>query len=217
MSELIQRNVVIFPTGLVRQRASDLSQMIAELVPCEFVLNDNDALQHVSVLQSCYPADAEQSLLAAVGQIAAETSSQAVAMDGYGIFWDTLVFWDTQISSRLLALHERLVGVLNPLRQGNILEIHRGMLRDPTVAESLKESIRLAGNPLALNTFRPHITLTRCRDVAGVAQAQRDILDAHPSSPELSFLVTSLAVTEVGPHGTCPRIIAQFPLGGTLT
>lgn len=210
--DLVSRNVVLFPGGGVREAAIKQSQALVPL-GTEFVLGPEN-LPHLSVYQAAYPPEGVERLAAAVQAFAARTSSFEVSMGGFGIFWGTFVFWDAVKRDMLAALHQRLLEALNPLRGGTLLPIHQQILDDPSVPEVFRNSIRTYGNPLCGEQERPHITLTRLKspDHAGPAL---QVLSVLAQGADVTFRVSSLYLTEVGPHGTCPRVLQEFPFGWT--
>lgn len=205
--ELIQRNVVVLPTGEVLSRALHWSQELASL-GTEFVLGDTYRA-HLSIYQAAYPGHNEEKLVAAIEEVAAKTRPFKVEMGSYDVFWETFVFWDALLAAELISLHHHLLDRLNPLREGKLLPIHQEILNDNSIPEGLRSSIREFGNPLCGAQHRPHITLTRLKDPAMVP---RVYVPTPTLGVPLNFPVSSLHLTEVGPHGTCPRILGEFPL-----
>lgn len=210
-NDLVSRNVVIVPSTAVRDVAVAWSTKLCQYGETHFVL-DSGALPHVSVYQAAYPPGKLPSVEANVRTVTDSTAPFEMHLNGLGDFWGTFVFWDAVKSPELSSLHFRLMARLNPLREGRLLPIHQDILNDGNTPVPLRESIRQYGNPLAGSQERPHITLTRFKS-AEVIPGIRDELKTWTSSATV-MLVDSIAITEVGPHGTCPRVLQTYRLTG---
>ncbi|MDP3685357.1 MAG: 2'-5' RNA ligase family protein [bacterium] len=208
--ELIQKNVLVFPAK-VHQRAMKLSALLASL-GTEFTLDTRQAIPHISLYQAAYPSHSEDLLLHKVRQIAATTPPFEVELRGFSVFWETFVFWDAVKNTQLSSLHQRLLGALNPVRDGMLLPIHEQLLADETIPAGLRESIRKYGNPLCGDEERPHLTLARLKDAAQ-ADAALQLLRSQARA-SLRVIVSNLFIGTVGPHGTCPMLGRAFALGG---
>lgn len=204
---LVQRNVVALPGSGVSSRAVLLSREL-EQYGTEFVLG-REGMPHVSLYQAAYPPHQEHELLARVRQVAISTAPFDIIMMGMSSFWGTFIFWDVTETSDLKSLHTRLLEQLNPLREGKLLPIHEEILADESVPQGLRDSIRQYGSPLCGGEERPHLTLTRLKDVRLVPRVL-EVLASEP--PGLRFTVRELYLANVGPHGTCPKMIRAFPL-----
>jgi hypothetical protein len=68
-----------------------------------------------------------------------------------------------------------------------------------------KRNLRKYGSPMIDRIFRPHITLTSFGERHGLKDIELEF-------ERLSFVVDEIAVCELGPHHTCQRTIARFPL-----
>jgi len=125
--------------------------------------------------------------------------------------WDTLIFWDAEKTETLTRLHQELARRLNNLREGQLLPVHQNILEDPEVSDEIKESIREFGNPLAGEQERPHITIAKMKTPEDVATALVILREAF--SGLVTFTASTIAITEVGPYGSCPRVLEEIPLG----
>lgn len=209
-TDLISRNVVILPDQDAAAQMQAASEQLVSL-ETEFTLGPA-ALPHLSLYQAAYPSVHLPEIEERVGQIASSTQAFEVTLKGFSMFWNTFIFLDAVRSDELTRLHQRLVLVLDPLREGKLLDVHEQIFNDPTIPQALKESIRTYGNPLCGEQERPHVTLTRMRRPESVDVALR-ALDSVREVP-LTFRAQSLWIAEVGPHGTCPRVLREFPLKG---
>jgi hypothetical protein len=121
-----------------------------------------------------------------------------------------------KISTQLLDAQEQVVHVLNPLRNGLMLE------RDPAgndVSSMLEqhdaaaESIRKTGygeygNPKQGGTFRPHDTTNWFELGTQVDASSSDL----PPISEFDGNYTAIGLFVLGPHGTCPQLLMSYTL-----
>jgi len=82
-------------------------------------------------------------------------------------------------------------------------------LEDESVPLKLRENIKKYGHPLVGDQERPHITITRMKSADDVERAL-EIL--RQEMENFTFVADRIAVTNVGPHGSCPNIIREFSL-----
>ncbi|TSC64386.1 MAG: hypothetical protein G01um1014106_142 [Parcubacteria group bacterium Gr01-1014_106] len=210
--ELVQRNVVLLPSGIVEEQALRYSRQLAERFATEFLLSPQ-FVAHCSLYQAAYPQRNAKRVKEVVQVIAKGFRPFQVSMNGFGIFWHTFVFWDADKSEDLRRLHHGLLEALNPLREQQLLPIHQQLLTDVQIPAPLRESIRDYGNPLAGDQERPHMTLTRLKDARDADLALERLQATADPTGAMCFEATMLYLTEVGPHGTCPRLLDGFPLG----
>jgi 2'-5' RNA ligase len=208
MTDSIERNVVALPDKRLHKKLVMLSQTVSDL-GVEFTLNDTTALPHLSLYQAAYPADQEEPVIKALRQLAPRIPPFYIILGRFDIFWETLIFWDAVIDPLITRVHETLLRHLNPLRQGRLLSLHKAMLTNSDVSDHVKQSIRDNGSPLAGSIFRPHFTITRVKDKQRALEAI-DRLNGKIRGD--SCLVGKFCLTTVGPHGTCPQVLKQFPL-----
>lgn len=211
IDDLVSRNVVVILSTTLRDVAVARSAKLQQYGDTHFVLNSG-ALPHLSVYQAAYPAENLAAVEANVRAVARSSVPFEIHMNGLGNFWGTFVFWEAVKSPKLTALHLQLVARLNPLRCGRLLRIHQDILNDQKVPAPLRKSIEEYGNPLAGGQERPHVTLTSFKSVRVIPRIRGELGAWTP--PATVMAVTYLAVAEVGPHGTCPRVLCTYPLRG---
>jgi hypothetical protein len=209
--ELVARNVVILPSQSVTAMATRWSEELQRFGKTHFVLFSN-AFPHASLYQAAYPPANLSFLVAVVRHIAHETAPLVVRMNSFGVFGKTWIFWDAVKSAALTRLHHRLVSGLNPLREGRLLPVQADLLKDMSMPEENRESLQTYGNPLCELCERPHITLTRFVDAAAVPGALDYLRTQSP--PGATIAVDRIFLSDVGPHGTCPRVLEEFRLTG---
>lgn len=124
----------------------------------------------------------------------------------------------TEVPDALVALQERVIDLANPLRSGLLIE------RDPAgnrVADllgapgALGENIRRTGYaevgaPGAGGLFRPHDTLNWFERGTRVDLPRAEVAGAVAA---LGGQYEALGMFTLGPHGTCPQLLARYDVG----
>jgi 2'-5' RNA ligase len=218
--DLESRNVVIIPpksageSTPVFETALAWSKAVSEWCGAEFALDETHYLPHASLYQAAYPSSALAALTEAVRAIAAASTPFEVVTGGLDTFWGTFLFWDMRKSAELTDLHRRCLEKLNPLRDDLLLSVQQKILRDLSVSESLRSNVRRYGHPLCGKDERPHITISRLREARNTPRAVRMLENHHGAArTRFHFLVDRIYLTLVGPHGTCPGPLHEFPFG----
>ena len=112
---------------------------------------------------------------------------------------------------RLTALQEEVIATLNPLRGNQLLE------RDPSGAKLIDtintvgvagENIRTYGYGEVGKLFRPHDT-TNWFTLGTEIDSEAESL---PEPSSLSGVYRAIGIYTLGPHGTCPQLIVEYPL-----
>lgn len=201
----IERNVVLLPEGGSKATFMRWSQLIADQYPTYFTLNPSNKLPHLSVYIGRYPARNEPLILDRVGEIVREQHLVVVSFPGQFSVYNGFIFYDAAVAENpdLTALHQRLVTALNPLREGLIPDVIKTLKNLPT---SQQQALKKYGTPSALETYFPHITITR---LINESQAE-EAIKLLPNEP-MTISFNSLSYTLFTEHGTCPRVLESFP------
>lgn len=210
-TDIESRNIVILPSPEVRDKAIEMSEAISGQAPVKFTLDRGQHMPHMTVHQFAVPTRQLAKLEEIVQWIANRTAPFEVQMNDFSLFGGTGIFWDATVDEPIKALHETTVREVETVREGYIMFQHASFLTGEGINIGIRrrQSLGQWGNPLAMDTLNPHITLTACdKD----ADAERILKTLAPVL--MRFRVEKLYVTPVGPNGTCPEIIKEFPLGG---
>ncbi|HEX4831720.1 MAG TPA: hypothetical protein VH478_11580 [Trebonia sp.] len=125
----------------------------------------------------------------------------------------------TEMPDALVALQDLVISLANPRRGGRLLD------RDPAgnrladlhaAPGALGDSIRRtgygeAGDPRQGGLFRPHDTLNWFEPGTMVDVARED---TRVNLGGLSGGYPALGIFALGPHGTCPQLLARTAFGG---
>jgi len=98
---------------------------------------------------------------------------------------------------------------MNKMRQWHLLPHHLQMWQGGSFqnSEAERKALSLTGSPLALETFRPHITIGNLRS-AELISAVRDDLAATNVRPK-TFEATQLHITDIGSFGTITKDLTE--------
>ena len=199
------RNVVLrFEPDLERTFIS-LSRQISQAVPSKVVLNEVDALPHLSIYTTNYPEYNLGSVDAKLAHLAKRISSFELNFISKSVELGT-VFVNAQKSDALQALHNRVIDELNELREG---AYDKAEQRLPGFTEAMRYSLLTYGMWAAKDLYIPHTTIVRPIEIAQCETALRMI----PEPVTYTSRVHSVHLVERGPNGTCKRIIQSYPLG----
>ncbi len=195
-------DIVILPPRPVRDHAIALSKRLKPYGG-DFVLGARSFLPHISLYHIPVCRKDFALFAATVKQIAAEAKSGSLRLRSIEM---PVIMTDKP--SWLVRLHKEIVKNTSPFLDfdyGVESYWHTEYLPLRLRAEA-RSNLRKFGSPLIHHVFRPHITLTSLPNNR-VARGVR-----LPLEP-LSFTVAEIAICELGPHHTCQRTIAKFPLG----
>ena len=168
----------------------------------------------MSIYQAAYPPAALPHIKDSLQRIASATAMFPLVSVDCGIFWKNFIFWDMQKTAPLVKLHQACLNELNHLREGKLTPIQQEFLADRAAAAQYAEKIRQYGHPLCATEMRPHITLTRLKKARDAEPAIAWLRGQQTEKYRLRGMrafVDRLFLTEVGPHGTCPKVLASFP------
>jgi 2'-5' RNA ligase len=108
-------------------------------------------------------------------------------------------------SKAISDLQKAIVAIINPLRENVITFRDKARLSDVSAAE--RKTIERFGDSHIGANYHPHVTLSKFAQ--GEAPTNETI-----SKAVFSFKATTIGLYYRGDHGTCKKLIAQFPLLG---
>lgn len=174
-----------------------------------FTLDNRQFYAHASLYMFQMDAASQDDCIAALRQLASETSVQQLDQGGYfyqdaghGKGYVDVTF---ERNDEVDALQARVVAVFNELRAG-MRESDKQKMADAT-GTKLK-NLQEYGYPAIGELFRPHITLAKFP-----VDVEPD-LSVLSSAADFDGTFTRLGLFEMGQNGTCIRKIAEFGLSG---
>lgn len=197
-------NIAILPEENTRSQAIALSQSINETAESYFTLDESSYLPHISVYHAIYDQDVKNTLTKALADIAKNTSTFEIKLSEYDYFADYL-FLNAYICNKLYELHMCVLEVCNPLRSQIIPESINELIKNKQINEQQIALVAKYGHPLTEKFFRPHITLTRLKDIDVMQKTIKQL-----PQQVITMNVKGLAIVNIGEHGTCNQIFETF-------
>lgn len=207
--EILNLAVVIIPSEEVIARAVELSGQIKSRFASYVVLHPERSLPHISLYQLALPAD---SFTVACGRIAlaAEKKPIELATGIFELYLGRNIFWRVNNSMGISNLQGALIGGLNPLRQGYLIDRHAKSLAHNTdidIGAKRRLAIAETGDPLTRTQFQPHITLGAIPNPQDAVRALELL-----SSPPMAFTADQVCLVRLGRYGICREILQRFKL-----
>lgn len=199
-------NVVLLPDRKVFNKALTYSYNITRRFSHEFVLDSEKFRPHITLYQGYYPNRNIEKLISGLEKMENPDEEVNAEMNEFHLSHETFVFWNCIKTPELQNLHERILTIANPFREGNIPPITQELY--PSLSDKEKRMVDVTGSILNKELFRPHITLTRLKHIEDGA----DVLKSIGKGEKMSFLPYSIAVTRLGAHGTISDIVTEIPL-----
>lgn len=203
--DTLDLNIVIIPDTATAAVLTDISHWLAKHVASDFVLNDSEFRPHLSLFPNQYPQKNKATIESSLINLSKHSQPFRITLTGYSQI-SGFIFADAVKTDELVSLHSDAVEVLNPLREGHM----------PSLVADLKglnpaqqASVEKYGNPIVLDSWEPHVTLTHINDI----ERAKQILEALPPI-NLEFDVAAIHLSRFARWGTCPEILESFPLGG---
>ncbi len=207
MSKLEQSaslNIAILADEQIAGQAIDLSRQLAGSYPTQFVLDQERFFPHITVYQAHFPLKNIPLIEKVLSEVTSQTNPFDIVMGEFSVRFDTFLFWLSQKSKDLQALHEQIVESTNYLRENLILP----HLADVTgMSEADRSDMKNYGALGIGPRYAPHMTITRLsnnKDISNVlAQVERR---------RAIFRVNELILGNLGDHGTVNGVINTFTL-----
>ncbi len=210
MNNLPVYDVVLLLPNDINQTAITISSQVARY-GTEFTLSDN-LYPHISL----YMANFTSTKLIEAQHLLSKIARDATALTLQGSHWGKNdqgmleIFFQRPLE--IAHIQERVIAALNPLRHGlrvkdpvgRLLEQYRHQAPDEARAH-----IEQYGYDEIGTFFKPHITITRFKQRSTPIDTT-----LMPSPATFSGIYNTLALCEMGEHGTCTQIVARFTLLG---
>jgi len=204
MKSYIDLNVVLLPNEKTAKKIISLSQNLSKNYRTSFILNKKDKLPHLSLYQSRYPKKAYNKILNSIENISKETRPFTIFPNNFSTLGNYL-FYDAIKQKDLINLHKKLVSKLNKLRKEILHPNVKQFLKEGSLTKSQAKNAIKYGNPLTMEGFIPHITITKFANPNKIKEAAKLI-----PKEKLNFKVTELALAPIGKYGSCSKIIKRF-------
>ena len=194
-------DIILLPDPDLAAKAIRTSSELAPM-GTDYTLSPTQYLPHVSIYMVQLQDEDLEEVIARLATIATATPALQLEGDKYvqSIGYIDVNYAKTQAVGNLQLT---VVNAINPLRDG----LRPGKIEDLTAATGLaKENMEKYGEHRIGELFRPHLTFTRFTN--------RQAIPVEDMGAPTAFNGTyrKLALCELGPHGTCKRLVKEFPL-----
>lgn len=192
-------NIVILPDKKIKNLAIQFSKKLADKFPVEFILAKNDYLPHITLYQAEFPEKNIEKIKLTIKDICKKNFSFKINLLGFSNF-EKFIFWNIK-SGLINKLHQQVVGKLNPLRQGlimnNLLSVNKNLYT------GVKEDIKKYGSLLIGKNYLPHLTITCLRNKSYIKKALQELKNNN----SLVFTVNKIHIGLLDKFGTVRKII----------
>ena len=113
-------------------------------------------------------------------------------------------------SPEIKRLHERIVKILNPLREGHLKGKYEAPAYRMKLSQEKKENIAKYGYPGAMTLYHPHLSIIRLEEEFSAEKVAETI-----KWNAVEFIVDKLVVYTMGENGTCNKLVREFALYGS--
>lgn len=205
-TDAVSLNIVIIPSGEVTQKAINLSNKIAQTNDTHFTLNNETLFPHITIYQAHYPNHNLEKIENTLLSLSQSIQPILIQMKNFSVMYDTFIFWNCVKTQELLSIHEKMVDLFNPFREGLVLP-HLASIQN--MDEVSKNEIAKYGSLLIGPRFTPHITITRIKN----SEKSLEILEAlKAENASDTFVTKEIVLGYLGDHGTVKGIIKKYPL-----
>mgnify|MGYP001591426391 CR=1 FL=1 len=204
--DAVSVNIVVLPNAEVTQKAIDLSNKISKTIDTHFVLNNDTLFPHITIYQAHYPNHNIEKIKNTLLSLSQTIHPISIQMKNFSVMYDTFIFWNCVKTQELLSIHQRMVDLFNPFREGLIIP---NLALIENMDEVGKSEIAQYGSLLIGPRFTPHITITRIKN----SEKSLEILEAlKTENANDTFETTEIVLGYLGDHGTVKGIIKKYPL-----
>lgn len=214
----IDLNIALLPNPDLAAGLVAASGKFADRYPAMVRLGDSGSrlslAPHLTLYQVPVPMAAMPGLHAGLHGIAQEKRAIHLACTGLAYNADEASLEArTETTDHLVRFQRDVLALANPLRGRLLLERDPAghLLRDLLEAGGeLGDNITATGYGEVGGLFRPHDTLNWFREGTRIDEGA---LESLVNVAALSGEYTALAMYAMGPHGTCPQLLARYELG----
>jgi len=173
-----------------------------------FHIDNRDYFAHLTLYSPEYPSKNLAQVSREVEKISRDLSPITLNFQDLFTGWG-FVGLDYTKDRTVDSLHHRVLNALNPLRDGHLREKYAAGLKQNKYPSQEANYIRQYGYPNILSNFHPHITLGKFSG-EDLAIRAKELFDTALIPTYITF--SQLAVSEMGPYGTCTKILSKFSL-----
>lgn len=204
----IRLNTILIPQDEVQDNLVKLAKEAGKNKGCLFYIDNKRFFSHITLYSPEYPKSNLKEVLTSVENISKNTKEIILEFDDLVAKYGYLVVGFKK-SYAINNLHRKVLQKLNPLREGRIREKYKQEIEDGKYTKEEVENIQNYSYHHVLESYYPHLTLARFEnnDIA-----EKAINKLKKGSIPKKIMFPYLAVSEMGPHGTCTKVLKKNEL-----
>jgi len=206
VDKFIRLNTALKLPDKVAEETIALSCEIAKDNKAVFVLDGIRFHPHITVYSPEYPEKNLDNVLKNTEEIAKSTEKVKLIFEQIDTKQGFIVVGFV-FSSEIKRLHERVVEILNPLRESYLKGKYEASDYRMKLSQEKKENIIKYGYPGAMALYNPHLSIIRLEDEF-LAEKVAETIKWNA----VEFVVDELAVYAMGENGTCKKLVREFAL-----
>ena len=198
----------MIPEGSIQRKLIALARKISIEQKELFYIDNKNFYAHITLYSPEYPKSNFEKVAKKVEEFSKNTNRIILDSEGFNTGWG-YVGLDFKKSDQVDNLHKLALKELNPLREGRIRNKYENEIKEGKYPPIEVDYIKKYGYHNVLESFHPHLTLARF-ETEEIAQSIKGGLGTELLPSEITF--TYLAISEMGPNGTCTKILKKFKL-----
>jgi len=206
VDKFIRLNTALKLPDKVVEEAIALSCKIAKDNKAVFVLDGVQFHPHITVYSPEYPEKNLDNVLENTEEIAKNTEKVKLIFERIDVGQGFIIV-DFVSSPEIKRLHERIVKILNPLRENHLKGKYEAPDYRMKLSQEKKENIAKYGYPNAMTLYHPHLSIIRLKEEFSAEKVVETI-----KWNAVEFIVDKLAVYTMGENGTCNKLVREFAL-----
>lgn len=191
-----------------RKAALALANKIGMEKGAIFHIDDQNYFAHITIYSPEFPKHNTEKIVKEVEAFALRTKRFNLVATGLNAEDGDSIVIDFERNKSIDALHETIVTLLNPLREGRIREKDAHAIKEGTYSSEQREMIERYGYRNVLGFYSPHLTLGELIDKEATERSVKQLESMKGAVAKID----KIGISEWGPNGTCTHIMYQFDL-----
>ncbi len=205
-AKFIRLNTVFLPDDRLNSLVLELAEQITRGKDEIFHIDNQKYFAHLTIYAPEYPLKNYYHILSVVDDFAKNFRPTQLIFDSFYVGWRYvgIIFKKT---AEIEHLHETLLESLNPLREGRVRDSYQSEIAAGKFSPDQVTNIANYGYHNVLLAFEPHLTLARFTNETDALELAKKL----NQTIKIPLTETSkLGVCEMGPNGTCTKIVQEF-------
>lgn len=173
-----------------------------------FHIDNKDYFVHLTIYSPEYPLANVRKVIVEVGKIAKGARKFELTFGNF-VWVGGYVGINFRKTEGVTGIHNKILKKLNPLREGRLREKYPELIKKGIYPPEQVKLINEYGYDKVLDFYEPHLTLGRFVNDEDARKASEELKNLVKLD---KVLITKIGVSEMGPSGTCIKIIKTFNL-----